>query len=66
VDCSTISRRVSMADGRAEIFLALDGSAIECMVNGAWISGRVYQAEKDCRVYLVAHQPVAARVGVVK
>lgn len=66
VDCSTISRRVSMADGRAEIFLALDGSTVECMVNGAWLSGRVYPAEENRRVMIETSRSVTVRVGMVK
>ena len=25
-----------------DVFIAVDGSAVECMVNGKWLSGRIY------------------------
>ena len=65
-DRSAISRTVPMKDGRAEIFLALDGSAIECMVNGAWLSGRVYPDENCGGVYVQSRQAMTIRVGQVK
>jgi len=66
VDRSAISHRVELPGGEAEVFLALDGSAIECAVNGQWLSGRVYPERENCGVYLVCSQPVTVRVGRVK
>lgn len=61
-----ITRSVSLPDGRAEVFLALDGSTIECAVNGQWLSGRVYPSAESRNVYLQCEQPVRVRIGQIK
>ncbi len=65
-DHSTISRRFPVKDGYVELFLALDGSAVECMVNGAWLSGRVYPEEGAGRVYMACSQQAEVHIGLVK
>lgn len=48
-----IQRTVPLPDGQAEVFLCVDGTAIECMVNGRWLSGRVYPQLEDAGMLTV-------------
>ncbi len=61
-----ISRVVELPGGQAEIFLALDHSTVECMVNGQWLSGRVYPQEDSRRVYLSCSDKVIVQVGLIE
>ncbi len=39
--CTAISRSIPLREEN-EVFIAVDGSAVECAVNGRWLSARVY------------------------
>ena len=43
-DKSEISRKIRMNED-VQLLLAVDGSALECCVNGQWLSGRVYPTD---------------------
>ena len=65
-DKSPISRRVRLGED-VRLFLAVDGSAVECCVSGQWLSGRVYPTETGCGGLRVdAAGPVAVRLGEVE
>ncbi len=40
-DVQPICRAVPLRD-KNDVFIAVDGSAVECAVNGRWLSGRIY------------------------
>lgn len=61
VDRAPITRQVNLPEGRAEVFLALDGSAVECCVNGKWLTARVYPEEENRSVYLTCARPMTVR-----
>ncbi|MGN0746525.1 MAG: glycoside hydrolase family 32 protein [Aristaeellaceae bacterium] len=64
-DKSPICRTVRL-DGDVNLFLAVDGSAIECCVNGQWLSGRVYPTDGESGGFRVeAAGPVTVRLGEV-
>lgn len=44
---SAILRKVPLNESVVDFFLCVDGSALECMVNGHWLSGRVYPTRAD-------------------
>ena len=44
---SAILRKVPLNESTADFFLCVDGTALECMVNGQWLSGRVYPTRED-------------------
>ena len=62
-NCEPIARQVRLPRERAEIFLALDGSTVEVMVNGQWLSARVYPDETGAGVYLQTAEKVTVQVG---
>lgn len=66
VDRSAIVRKVELGTDAAEVFLALDGSVIECAVNGQWLSGRVYPQENCAAVYMETQRAMTVRTGSVK
>lgn len=66
IDRTTIKRAVLLPGGQAEVFLAVDGTVIECAVNGQWLSGRVYPNENSQGVYLCCDQPMTVKVGAIR
>lgn len=48
-----IARDVQLAEENA-LFLAVDGTSVECMVNGQWLSGRAYPTRADASGLAVA------------
>lgn len=44
---TTVTRPVRLAEGRAEVFVAVDGTIVEACVNGEWLSARVYPTRAD-------------------
>ena len=66
VDRSAIVRKVELDADAAEVFLALDGSVIECAVNGQWLSGRVYPQENGAALYMETQRAMTVRTGSVK
>ncbi|MGN1020802.1 MAG: GH32 C-terminal domain-containing protein, partial [Aristaeellaceae bacterium] len=62
-DKSPISRTVRLGED-VRLFLAADGSAIECCVDGQWLSGRVYPtAGASGGIRVDAAGPVRVRLG---
>lgn len=63
-----IARQVPMDADEADVLLVVDASVVECCVNGAWLSGRVYPTRADA-AGLVIHDEGArgsARILHVK
>ncbi len=65
-DQSPIARSIRLAENN-ELFLTVDGSALECCVDGQWLSGRVYPVDESCSgVQLQAAGQVELRIGVIR
>ena len=63
---TAIRRTVALNGGRAEVFLALDESTVECAVNGQWLSGRVYPEEGCNRVWVECAGPAEGCIGYIR
>ena len=57
-ETTPISREVCLTDGCAEAFLCVDGTTVEVMVNGRWLSGRVYPQRADSAMLVVSAEAV--------
>ncbi len=65
-DKSPIARDVSLAREN-ELFLAVDGTSVECAVNGQWLSGRAYPTQADAGGLAVEGAGLLqARMGVAR
>ncbi|MBQ8653923.1 MAG: glycoside hydrolase family 32 protein [Clostridia bacterium] len=65
-DKSPISRSVRLRE-EIDLFLAADGSALECCVDGQWLSGRVYPShEQSGGLHVQAQGNVKMRTGVIR
>lgn len=66
-------RTVPLKDGKADLFLCVDGTAVECCVNGHWLSGRVYPRHPNatrltiqCSQHARRPKPIEAELFVLK
>lgn len=63
-----IRRRVPL-HAENDVFLAVDGSAVECAVNGKWLSGRIYPEAEDTAASdarLIGVRPSARQLAMQK
>ncbi len=59
---SPATRSAPVRDGKADIFLCVDGTTVECCVNGHWLSGRIYpRHERATQLTLQCSQSPARR-----
>ncbi len=65
-DKAPIARDVRLGEEN-KLFLAVDGTSVECAVNGQWLSGRAYPTREDVGGLKVeAAGPVQTGMGVVR
>ena len=62
-----LTRHVSLREKHNEFFLAVDGTVVECMVNGQWLTGRAYPVCEDSgNLWVEAGDEVRVSMGGVR
>lgn len=61
-----IARSVPMVGGAAEVLVVVDASTVECCVNGAWLSSRVYPTRDDARRLIIHDEAVRKGAGMLE
>lgn len=64
--CTAPIRRTVMLVEENDVFLCVDGTAVECMVNGRWLSGRVYPQAADAAKMEISSEAADVRLYPIR